>query len=129
MPKMSEEVKARRAAQRKANEEELAALEAAWEASKPLRLLNAMARANELPDAEIRVFYRFDDVLYYSYKINPMEYPSSDSYAELSEHVMQLIEQELTDYENEMRRVHHLSKIKADLIARLTDEEKEALGL
>ncbi len=100
--------------------------EARWEAEKPLRLLTALARAHDL-DLEGRVYHRYDNVMYYAFALDGDDI--SDTVAELSEHVMGLIESRLDAVAEERARRVRLAEVRRGVIARLTEEEREALGL
>lgn len=104
-----------------------------FEAEKPLRLLNALARANKL-GVEAEVYYRYDDVLYYDFNFSRVNLPNSletfsDTVAELSEWMMDSIENQLKLVEEAQKRSERLMQVKREVLARLTDEEREALGL
>lgn len=108
-------------------QEQLAA-EALWEAERPMRLMHAMARARDL-GAEAYVYHRYEDVLYYLFDLSEEEGLLTDPVVELSEHLMGVIEARLDHIAQQRKRAQHLARIKEDLIARLSDDEREALGL
>lgn len=108
-------------------QEQLAA-EVRWEAERPMRLMHAMARARDL-GAEAYVYHRYDDVLYYLFDLPEEEGLLTDPVVELSEHLMGVIETRLEHLVQQRRRAQHLAQVRKDLVARLTDEEREALGL
>jgi hypothetical protein len=104
-----------------------------FEAEKPLRLLNALARANKL-GVEAGVYYRYDDVLYYDFDFSRVNLPNSletfsDTVAELSEWMMDSIENQLKLVEESRKRKEHLLEVRMQVLARLTEEECEALGI
>ena len=130
IPKEEPMSKRETAAERRAREaREQREADERWEAEKPQRLLKALARADEL-DIPARVFYRHDDVMYYSFRTSPdVQGTWCDTVAELSERIMTNIESDLEQVAAERARARRLAQVKEELIARLTDEEKEALGL
>lgn len=104
-----------------------------FEAEKPLRLLNALARAERL-GVKAQVFYRYEDVLYYEFDFSHISLPNSqetfcDTVAELSEWMMDSIENQLRLVEEARDRSKRLANLKKEVLARLTDEEREALGV
>lgn len=118
------------AAERRAREaQEAREAEARWEEEKPMRLLRALARANDL-GIGARVYHRYDNTMYYEFNTS-VDYNGtwSDPVIELSEYVMSKIENDLDAIQEERKRRQHLAQVKQDVIARLTDEEKQALGL
>jgi hypothetical protein len=104
--------------------------EALWEAQKPTRLLHALARADQL-GVPARVFYRYENVLYFAFGDDSKEGMGlmCDTVAELSEHMMTIIETSLQDVANHQAHQRRLQTVKAELLERLSDVEKEALGL
>lgn len=104
-----------------------------FEAEKSTRLLHALARAyNQGVGAQ--VFYRYEDVLYYEFDFSHISLPNSmdafcDTVAELSEWMMDSIENQLKLVEESRDRSKRLENIKKEVLARLTDEEREALGV
>jgi hypothetical protein len=98
-----------------------------WEAEKPMRLLCALARANDL-EVEARVYYRADNILYYEFKFSGYDY-YHEPVVELGESIMDLINQELDSIEAKRAKKRRLRQVKEELLARLSDEEREALGL
>lgn len=118
------------AAQRRAREaaEARAALEA-WEREKPARLLQALALAYDL-NVDARVQHNREGELYYDFHFGDgYEDHYGDPVDALSEWIMQMIEQRLQDLQAERNRQERLREVRAQLIATLTDEQKEALGL
>lgn len=115
-------------AQRRARETQEADVRAEkWEAEKPMRLLRALARANDL-EVGARVYYRADNILYYEFKFSGYDY-YHEPVVELGESTMDLIDQELDELEAKRVKERRLRQVKEELLARLTDEEREALGL
>lgn len=98
-----------------------------WEAEKPMRLLHALARANDL-EVGARVYYRADNILYYEFKFDGYT-QYYDPVIELGESTMGLIDQELDELEAKRAKERRLRQVKEELLARLSDEEREALGL
>jgi hypothetical protein len=119
------------ATERRARESrEFHAAEIKWESENPMRLLNALAHANHL-GVPARVFYRYNDVLYYAFGDDS---PAGmglmcDTVAELSEHMMSIIECSLQDVANKEAHERRLQQIRLELMERLSDVEKEAIGL
>lgn len=107
---------------------EAAEAELRWESERPMRLLNALARANDLGIAGCGMSHRYDGVLYYQFQFNDWQI-YADPFVELSEHAMRCIEDEITSIEQRRNRDLRLRKLRDEVIARLTDEEREALGL
>ena len=99
-----------------------------WEAEKPVRLLNALAMARSL-DIDAHVFYRHDDILYYYFSFSDGENVYCDPVVELGEWTMRTIEADLEATKMKKQRDSHLNRVRDELLARLSDEEKEALGL
>jgi phytoene/squalene synthetase len=104
-----------------------------FEAEKSTRLLHAMARAQGL-GVEAQVFYRYEDVLIYQFDFSQVNLPNSldtfcDTVAELSEWMMDSIENQLKLVEEARDRGKRLANLKKEVLARLTDEEREALGV
>jgi hypothetical protein len=119
------------AVERRAREaQEAREAEALWKAQKPTRLLHALARAGQL-GVPSRVFYRNDGVLYYAFGDDGTAGMGlmCDTVAELGEHTMTIIETSLQDVANEQAHIRRLQTVKAELLERLSDVEKEALGL
>lgn len=104
-----------------------------FEGEKSTRLLHALARAHHL-GVEAQVFYRYEDVLYYDFDFSQVNLPNSldtfcDTVAELSEWMMDSIENQLKLVEEARDRGKRLANLKKEVLARLTDEEREALGV
>lgn len=112
---------------RERERQEHLAAEARWEANRPLRLMHAMARARDL-DVEAYVYHRHEDVLHYLFDL-PDDGRMTDPVVELSEHLMGMIETRLEHLVQKRRRIQHLAQVRKELVARLTDEEREALGI
>jgi len=116
-------------AQRRAREAQEAQIAAArWNEQKHLRLLSALARAQDL-GVDACVYYR-NGVMYYKFNTN-VEYNGNwhDPVAELMEHVMEYIEQDLEKVAAEQQRSRRLAQVRQDVLSRLSEEEREALGL
>jgi hypothetical protein len=80
------------------------------------------------------VFYRYEDVLIYQFDFSQVNLPNSldtfcDTVAELSEWMMDSIENQLKLVEESRDRSKRLENIKKEVLARLSDEEREALGV
>jgi hypothetical protein len=80
------------------------------------------------------MFYRYDNVLYYDFDFSRIGLPNildtfCDTVAELSEWMMDSIENQLKLVEESRDRSKRLANLKKEVLARLTDEEREALGL
>lgn len=111
-------------------ERETAEAEAAaarWEVGRPMRLLVAMARARDL-GAEAYVYIRHGDIIHYLFDL-PDEGLLTDPVQELGEHLMGVIEARLDAMDQERQRMQRLARVRQEVIARLTPEELEALGL
>ena len=109
------------------------ALEQKFKAEKPMRLLHAIARAESL-GVKAFIYYRYDDVLYYEFDFSQINLPNSldiitDPYEELSSWMMDSIENQLHMCYEKKNRAERLKNLKTELLARLTNEEKEALGI
>lgn len=106
----------------------------AWERVKPARLLRAMASATSLIKPGLayaaRVFLKYEDVMYYEFRLGKgYEDYFCDTVEGLSEYQMVEIERRLEElHEAELKRVR-LEKLRQDVLGRLTEEEREALGL
>lgn len=98
-----------------------------WEAEKYMRLIRALTRANDL-ELGARVYYRADNILYYEFKFGGYDY-YHEPVVELGESTMDLINQELDSIEAKRAKERRLRQVKEELLARLTDEEREVLGL
>ena len=126
------------ATQRRAREAaEVRARTEKWEAEKLSRLLHALARAYSLNylGVEAAVTHRYNNVLYYSFKFPAIAdgnraYPEiyCDPVEELSEYVMTLIENDLLELDLRRVKEQRLNQVRQELLARLSDEEREALG-
>jgi hypothetical protein len=104
-----------------------------FEVEKSSRLLHAMARANNL-GCDASVFYRYDNVLYYQFDFTRVNLPNSletfsDTVDELSEWMMESIENQLKLVEESRDRSKRLLQLRKDVLARLSNEEREALGV
>lgn len=115
------------ATERRAREaQEAREQEQKWEAEKPMRLLRAMARANELGSNICSVFFKNEELHYSFYFSSHTSY--SDRLCELSEYTMDNIEYSLDWIEAERRKEKRLKQLRSEVLSRLTEEEKEALG-
>ena len=103
-----------------------------WEAEKSDRLLRALAWASDL-NMLARVYHRYDNIMYYEFVFDEQILDvCHDPVAELSDHMMTLIESRLQELqESRQKRVKQmrLVQLREDVISRLSDEELEALGL
>jgi hypothetical protein len=112
------ERRAREAAEARASQEK-------WLAERSDRLLKAMARAAGLyVSAEVRYS---EDELYYRFALSGCD--KWEPVSTLEEWTMICIEEELERRLKEEQRKEYLKTVKAELMATLTDEQKEALGL
>lgn len=102
-----------------------------WEAEKPMRLLKALAR---LPNGT----RHYDDAHSYVYMhANGMRYvfsiPDLDTIVgyvdELTSWTMEYIEGVISDYEAKRQKEAYMLALRAELLSKMTDEEREALGL
>jgi hypothetical protein len=117
------------AAERRAREAaEARVAQEAWEISKPMRLLQALARAQDLGIEGCRVRHRKDGVLCYEFYFTDYN-TYADPVEELSEWTMQCIENDLQEIQAERHKQQHLREVREKTLATLTDEQKEALGL
>jgi hypothetical protein len=101
-----------------------------WEQEKPMRLLNALARAHGL-GIKAYVSYRYDNILYYTFCTDHDQIHGTwcDPVVELAEWTMNSIESELDEVQKRRDRQSYLLALGAELLASMTDEEREALGL
>jgi hypothetical protein len=104
-----------------------------FEAEKSIRLLHALARAHDL-GVDAQMFYRYDNVLYYDFNFSRITLPNiMDTFcgpvAELYEGEMVIIENQLKLVEESRDRSKRLANLKKEVLARLSDEEREALGV
>ena len=114
------------AAQRRAREAVQAReAQTRWEAERSDRLLKAMARATALY-VSAEVCY-FGDKLCYRFALSGFD--MWEPVSTLEEWNMTCIEEELERRLKEEQRKDYLKTVKAELMATLTDEQKEALGL
>ena len=100
--------------------------EAAWQACKHERLIQALAQAHSL-DVPAQVYMRYSDVVYYHFSFEGTVY--SDPVAELSEHMMDTIDQELAAIKQARERKQALRQVYEDLMQELTPEQQEALRM
>lgn len=117
------------AAERRGREAaEARAAQEKWEREKPARLLRAMATATDL-NVAAQVFYQ-GEVLHYAFRFDSFgDDVETGAVSELAEWQMQCIEQRLVELrEAELKRVR-LQQVRKDVLARLSEEEREALGL
>lgn len=99
-----------------------------WEAEKPMRLLRALARMPQNdPEMRGRVFFKHDQLMYLFYSIQSEEICGYVN--ELSVHMMSYIENVVVDYEVKRQKEVRMLALRAELLSKMTDEEREALGL
>lgn len=103
------------------------AKEEKWKQEKPMRLLEAMARAQDL-DIDSAVFHRHD-VMYFSFTFDVTDHATVGRVDELTEWTMLNIEYRLKEIQDEKEKQRRLAQLRAELIARMTPDEREALGL
>ena len=100
-----------------------------WASEKYIRLLNALAIAEDL-GLNAGVCNRYDNVVYYSFGFDDDGYDIiSDPVLELEEWKMQNIESRLNEIKEEQAKQRRLHAIREEVLAKLTDEEREALGI
>jgi carbonic anhydrase/acetyltransferase-like protein (isoleucine patch superfamily) len=118
------------ATQRRAREAQEAQLaNQKWEAEKSDRLLRALAWASDL-NMLARVYHRYDNIMYYEFRFDEQIHDVyHDPVAELSDHMMTLIESRLQESNQQRVKQMRLVQLREDVISRLSDEELEALGL
>lgn len=123
MPKQTalQRAQLREQAEQRAQEQE-----AAWQACKHERLIQALAQAHSL-DVPAQVYMRYSDVVYYHFSFEGTVY--SDPVAELSEHMMSVIEQALMEIKQARERKQALRQVYEDLMQELTPEQQEALRM
>ena len=106
--------------------------QARWEADKPARLLRALARAHDL-GVEAYVNHRYDNVLYYCFRFPDSTHAYAETYCdpvvELTEWGMAYIENDLDALALAEVKRRRLAEVRAQTLATLTDEQKQALGL
>lgn len=123
---MAKETKAERRARARAEN----VADAQWEADKPMRLLNAHGLAQALSLTSAGVLLR-DDILYYYFPFQDYD-PAMDTYydpvVELGPTVMQNIENDLAAITATIAAKARKEKLRQETLARLTAEEREALG-
>jgi hypothetical protein len=116
------------AADRRAREAvEAREAQARWEAQRPMRLLRVLARANDL--GLFTNLYIMDDDIHITITSQDCTYYHHLYLSELTEWQMQALEQDMEDREQEKQRQARLNEIRQDVLNRLTQEEKEALGI
>ncbi len=105
-----------------------------FQAARPMRLIKAMARAYSL-NVDATIYQRYGDVICYTF-IFPAEiseYGDPDEFSgpvdELSEYLMSMIEDKLNEVRNHRTKERRLAQVRDELLARLTEEERESLGL
>lgn len=99
-----------------------------WEAEKPMRLLMALARLPQNdPEMRGRVFYKNGQLMYLFYSTQSEEICGYVD--ELSDWTMMYIENTINDYEAKRQKDTYMLALRAKLLSKMTDEEKEALGL
>jgi hypothetical protein len=118
------------AAERRAREAvEARAAQEAWERQRPALLLEALARAHDL-NVSANMSFTKQGELYYWFNFDEDGYATEKGMvSDLAEWQMQNIVNRLAQLEQERDRQRHLREVRAQLIATLTDEQKEALGL
>jgi hypothetical protein len=119
--------KERRARQRQ--EAKIAAEQEAveWSIQRPVRLLNALARAESL-GIEASVYIRYDR-MYYSFRFGGQyDSPTYGLVDMIYQDTMEYIERELDIIDSSMERQRHLKELKKTLLENMTADEKEALG-
>jgi hypothetical protein len=121
---MPKQTAAQRAAERAQAEQEALDRETAWQACKHERLIQALAQAHNL-NMPAQVYMRYSDVVYYHFRFEDVTY--SDPVAELSEHMMSVIEQALMEIKQARERKQALRQVYDDLMQELTPEQQEAL--
>lgn len=123
MPKQTalQRAQLREQAEQRAQEQE-----AAWQACKHERLIQALAQAHNL-NMPAQVYMRYDDVVYYHFRFEDVTY--SDPVVELSEHMMSVIEQALMEIKQDRERKQALRQVYDDLMQELSPEQQEALRL
>jgi hypothetical protein len=100
-----------------------------WEQEKPMRLLNALARAHDL-GIKAYVTHRYNDVLYYTFHTDDDIFENYGNPVDaLAEWTMASIEAELDEVQKRRDRESYLLALRAELLSTMTDEEREALGL
>lgn len=116
-------------AQRRAREAaELAERRKRWEAERPMRLLEAMAMADRL-GIQAKVFIK-DNELWYLFNFTGDREPDyMDNVSCLGEYTMNNIEFDLNEEMEKKNKSLRLEQVRRELLEKLTDEEKEALGL
>lgn len=117
------------ATQRRAREAaEAREAQAAWERDKASRLLQAMAAASDV-NVRAQVFYQ-GVLICYSFSWDTSGYDVlSEPIADLTEWQMQSIEQRLSELREAELKRQRLAQVRAQVLERLSDEEREALGL
>jgi hypothetical protein len=117
------------ATQRHAREAMEARIAAAkWNEQKHLRLLQAMAAASDV-NVRAQVFYR-GVLICYSFSWDTYgDDVLSEPVADLTEWQMQSIEQRLSELREAELKRQRLAQVRAQVLERLSDEEREALGL
>lgn len=123
---MPKQTAAQRAAERAQAAQKARDQEAAWQAHKHERLIQALAQAHNL-DVPAQVYMRYDDVVHYHFRFEDVTY--SDPVAELSEHMMGVIEQALMEIKQARERKQTLRQVYDDLMQELTPEQQEALRM
>lgn len=98
-----------------------------WEKERPMRLLEAMARCERLGVSTL-VYHKAGQLAYSFYFDVDGYNTASGLFCELEESTMQWVESKLDEVQRE--RDHHtrMKNLKEDVLKRLTDEEREALG-
>jgi hypothetical protein len=100
-----------------------------WEQEKPMRLLNALARAHDL-GIKAYVTHRYIVDLYYVFHFDDDIFENHDNLVcALAEWTMDSIEASLDEIQKRRDRESYLLALRAELLSTMTDEEREALGL
>lgn len=127
---MPKQTSAQRAAERAAERAQAAhsvrEQEAVWQACKHERLIRAMAQAHHL-NMPAQVYMRYDDVVCYHFRFEDVTY--SDPVVELSEHMMDTIDQALASIKQARERKQAMRQVYEDLMQELTPEQQEALRM
>jgi hypothetical protein len=100
-----------------------------WEKDRPIRLLGAMARAKSL-GIDCGVYYRHDNLMmYYEFKFSYHDDVVLGRVDDMTEWVMSVIENRLDVVHQDKEKKRRLAQLRVELLASMTDEEREALGL
>jgi len=100
-----------------------------WEQEKPMRLLNALARAHDL-GIKAYVTHRYNDVLFYTFHTDNDIFETYGNPVDArAERTMDSIDASLDEIQKKRDRESYLLALRAELLSTMTDEEREALGL